>query len=268
MAPPRVPDRAAAGGGTRRPWWLIAVGVGAALLIALATLPASLFADRLASAGLGAASFSGSIWSGEARSLAWRTGVLGDLSWSFAPLDLLRGRLGVQLSLARADGRFATHASVSPGGRVTLADTQMDLPLAALAALPVGLPANWQGRVRGTFEEVVLDKGAPTALRGKLDLDDLVAPPPRNLPIGSYAVQAPDPAAAAGPAGEISLAIKDKGGPFAFDGRLTISGGRSYLLEGLVATRGNVPEQVSRALQMLGPADASGRRQLSLSGTF
>ena len=268
MARRQAPDRAAAGGGTRRPWWLIAVGLAAALLIALATLPASLFAGRLASTGLGAASFSGSIWSGQARSLAWRSGVLGDLSWSFAPLDLLRGRLGLKLALARIDGRLATHASISPGGRVSLADTQVDLPLAALAALPVGLPANWQGRVRGTLEEVVLENGAPTALRGKLDLDDLVAPPPRNLPIGSYVVQAPDPAAAAGAPGDISLGIKDKGGPFAFDGRLTISGGRSYLLEGLVATRGNVPEQVSRALQMLGPADASGRRQLSLSGTF
>jgi hypothetical protein len=268
MASRRVPDRGAASGGARRPWWLVAVGLAAALLIAIATLPAGVFAGRLAGAGFGAASFSGSIWKGHAQSLAWRNSVLGDLSWSFAPLDLLRGRLGVHLALARADGRFATHASVSPGGRVSLADTQVDLPLAALAALPVGLPANWQGRVNGTLEEVVIENGAPTALRGKLDLDGLVAPPPRSLPIGGYVVQAPDPTASGGPPGEISLSIKDKGGPFAFEGRLTISAGRSYLLDGLVATRGNVPEQVSRALQMLGPEDASGRRPLSLSGTF
>lgn len=269
MASRRVPDqRAAAAGGTKRPWWLLAVGFAAALVIALATLPATLFAGQLARAGLSAASFSGSIWSGQAQSLTWRTGLLGDLSWSFAPLDLLRGRLGVHLTLTRADGRVATHASLSPGGVVTLADTQLNLPVAALGALPIGLPANWQGRVQGALEEVVFENGAPTALRGKLDLDGLVAPPPRNLAIGSYVVQAPDPGAAGGPPGEINLAIKDKGGPFAFEGRLTISAGRSYLLAGLVATRGNVPEPVSRALQMLGPADANGRRELSLSGTF
>ena len=269
MASRRVPERgAAAASGAKRPWWLLAVGFAAALLIAIGTLPATLFAGRLASVGLSAASFSGSIWSGQAQSLAWRTGVLGDLSWSFAPLDLLRGRLGVNLTLTRADGRVVTHAGLSPGGVVSLADTQVNLPVAALAALPIGLPANWQGRVQGTFEEVVLEKGAPTALRGKLDLDGLVAPPPRNLAIGSFVVQAPDPDATGGPPGELRLRINDKGGPFAFDGRLTISAGRSYVLEGLVATRGNAPEQVSRALQMLGPADASGRRQLSVSGTF
>ena len=267
MAPRQAPERAAAGG-ARRPWWLIVVGLAAALVIALATLPASLFADRLAGAGLSATSFDGSIWSGRAQSLVWRSGTLGDLAWRFAPLDLLRGRLGVKLDLTRPDGRVATHASVSPGGVVSLADTQVDLPLAALAALPLGLPANWQGRVRGSLDEIVVENGAPTALRGKLELDDLMAPPPRNLAIGSYVVQAPDPAASGATAGEITLGIKDKGGPFSFDGRLTISAGRSYLLDGLVAPRGSVPEQVSRALQMLGPADASGRRPLSLSGTF
>ena len=269
MPPRRVPDpRPAAEGGTKRPWWLIVVGIGAALVIALATLPATLFSGQLARAGLSAVSLNGSVWSGQAQSLALRSSVLGDLSWSFAPLDLLRGRLGAQLALTRADGRFATHASLAPGGRVSLVDTEVDLPLAVLAALPVGLPGNWQGRMKGTFEEVVLVNGAPTALRGTLDLDGLVSPPPRNLAIGSYAVEVPDPAAAGRPAGEINVGIKDKGGPFAFDGRLTISAGRSYLIEGRVATRGNVPPEVSQALQMFGPADADGRRALSLSGTF
>jgi hypothetical protein len=269
MPPRRLPERrSAAATGATRPWWLITVGVAAALLIALATLPATIFSGQFAKAGLSAASYSGSIWSGQAQALAWRSNALGDLSWSFAPLDLLRGRLGAQLTLTRPDGRLDTHASVSPGGTVSLAETQVDLPLAVLGALPVGMPGNWQGRMKGAFDEVVLVNGAPAALRGRLDLDGLVSPPPRSLSIGSYAIEVPDPAAVGRPAGEINVGIKDKGGPFAFDGRLTISAGRSYLLEGLVATRGNAPPQVTQALQMFGPADAAGRRQLSLSGTF
>ena len=269
MPPRRAPEqRPAAEGGAKRPWWLVSVGIIAALIMALATLPATLFSGQFARAGLNAASYSGSIWSGQAQSLAWRSNVVGDLSWSFAPLDLLRGRLGARLTLTRADGQLATHASVSPGGKVSLADTQVDLPLAALGGLPIGLPGNWQGRMKGTFDEVVLVNGAPTALRGKLDLDGLVSPPPRTLSIGSYAVEAPDPAATGRPDGEINVGIRDKGGPFAFDGRLTISAGRSYLLVGRVATRGNASPQVSQALQMLGPVDADGRRELSLSGTF
>jgi general secretion pathway protein N len=270
MAPRRVPERPdrAAPQVARRPWWLIAVGLAAALLIAVATLPAQVFAGRLQRAGIEAAAFSGTIWNGRAQALAWRSAPLGDLAWSIAPLEVLRGRVGGELQLTRPDGRLSTHASLSLGGTLRLADTTADLPVELLAALPVGMPRNWRGRLSGTFAEITVAKGWPTAIRGTLEMDGMIAPPPRNVSIGSYHVEMPDPAASDTTDGVLSARVTDKEGPLSFEGRLTLSPDRSFLLEGTVAPRGTTPPPLAQSLQFLGPPDANGRRPVSVSGTL
>jgi hypothetical protein len=252
----------------KRPWWLIAVGLAAALAFAIVTLPASLLAKQLARAGLEAAALSGSIWRGQATALSWRSAPLGDLRWSIAPLELLRGRLGGDLRLTRPDGNITTRVSVSLGGELRLTDTQADFPVEALSALPLGMPRKWRGRLSGSFEEIVVSGSWPTVLRGTLEMDGLIAPPPRNTTIGSYHVEMPDPQAAGTPAGELNARVTDKEGPFSFEGRFTLAADRSFLLEGSLAPRGNTPPPLVRSLELLGPADASGRRPVSVSGTL
>jgi len=252
----------------RRPWWLIAVGLAAALLIAVATLPAQVFAGRLQRAGVEATAFTGSIWNGRAQALVWRAAPLGDLAWSIAPRELLRGRIGGELRLTRPDGSLTTRASLSLGGTLRLADTTADLPVEMLAALPVGMPRNWRGRIRGTFEEIAVAAGWPTAIRGTLEMDGMIAPPPRNISIGSYHVEMPDPTASDATGGVLSARVTDKEGPLSFEGRLTLSPDRSFLLEGTVAPRGTTPAQLQQSLQLLGPPDANGRRPVSVSGTL
>jgi len=270
MANRRVSDRAArkAPEKPKRPWWLIAVGLAAALLIALATLPAKILSGQLARAGLDATSLTGTIWSGHARGLAWRSVQLGDVRWSFAPLDLLRGRIGGSLQLTRPDGSASTNFSVSFAGDVHLTGTTASLPVELLSSLPIGMPRNWRGRLSGQFEEISVAAGWPTALRGTFEMDGLIAPPPRNISIGSYHVEMPDPQATGGKAGELTALVTDKEGPFSFEGRFTLAPDRSFLLEGSLAPRGNTPPQLVRSLELLGPPDASGRRPVSVSGTL
>jgi general secretion pathway protein N len=269
MARRRVPERGArdAPAARKRPWWLIAVGLGAALLVALATLPAQLLAGQLTRAGLAATSLAGSVWNGQARELRWRDATLGDLHWSLAPGELLRGRLAADLNLTRVDGSLTTRVAVTPAGDLYLSDVRAGLPVEALAALPIGLPPHWRGRVEGQFEEIALRKGWPVTLRGTLEMDGLIAPPPRNTSIGSYRIVMPDPAAPAAD-GELTAHVTDKDGPFAFDGRFTLLPDRSYLLEGSIAPRGATPPQLARSLELLGPPDADGRRPISVSGTL
>ena len=50
--------------------------------------------------------------------------------------------------------------------------------------------------------------------------------------------------------------------------RLTLGRDRSFLLEGTLAPRGSSPPELARSLALLGPADAGGRRPVSVSGTF
>jgi general secretion pathway protein N len=270
MANRRPPERAArtAPDKPKRPWWLIAVGLAAALCIALATLPAQVLAGSLARFGLDAAALTGTVWSGHARSLAWRSAPLGDLRWSLAPGELLRGRVGGDLELTRPDGSVTTHLSVGVGGELRLTGTRADLPVGMLSALPIGVPPHWQGRLNGQFEEIVIAGGWPTALRGTLDMDGLIAPPPRNTSIGSYRVEIPDPQATASAAGPLTARVTDREGPFSFEGRFTLGADRSFLLEGTLAPRGNTPAPLVRSLELLGPPDANGRRPVSISGTL
>ena len=270
MASRRPRDRAARGtpDKPKRPWWLITVGVAAALGIALATLPAQVLAGQLARLGLAPAALAGTVWNGHARELSWRSVPLGDLRWSLTPADLLRGRIGADLELTRPDGSAATHASIAWGGELRLTGTRAALPVELLSSLPIGMPRNWRGRLSAQFEEIVLDRGWPTSLRGTLDMDGLIAPPPRNTSIGSYHVQMPDPEAAGITDGQLTARVSDKEGPFSFQGRFTLGADRSFLLEGSLAPRGNTPPALVRSLELLGPPDENGRRPVSVSGTL
>jgi len=93
------------------------------------------------------------------------------------------------------------------------------------------MPRNWRGRLSGRFDEITLSGGWPTILRGTLDMDGLIAPPPRNISIGSYHVVIPDPAATEAAQDSLTARVTDKEGPFSFEGRFTLGADRSFLLE-------------------------------------
>jgi general secretion pathway protein N len=247
---------------------LISLGAAAVLLLAIATLPASLFASQLARAGLDAAGLWGSVWNGRAQGLTWRSAPLGDLQWSVSPWQLLLGRAVGEVSLRRADGSLRATYRVALDRTLRLEDVQADLPVELLSSLPIGMPRNWRGRLSGRFDEITLTKGWPTTLRGTIDMDGLIAPPPRSTSIGSYHVVIPDPAAGEVAQDSLTARVTDKEGPFSFEGRFTLGADRSFLLEGTLAPRGTTPPALVRSLELLGPADASGRRPVSVSGTL
>ena len=259
---------------TRRNGWLLALGVLALLAFALATLPAGVVAGPLRAAGIEASAFGGSLWSGRATAMSWRGAAVGDAEWKISPTRLLTGRIAGHARLTRTDGSVETDFDLSFTGRdAKLRAARIELPLAALNALPLGMPKGWQGRVSGQFDAIDLQQGWPTSLKGALDLDDLVAPPPRNAPVGSFHAVFP----AAQPKPSLSVAqdpsnltaqVQDKNGPFSVDAQLTLSRARNFAFEGTLAPRGPVPPAMERSLQLLGPADATGRRQFSVGGTL
>jgi hypothetical protein len=259
---------------TRRTGWLITLGVLALLAFALVTLPAGVASGPLRKAGIDAGAFGGSLWSGRATGLAWRGNAIGDLEWQVAPLQLLRGRVAGHARITRADGTIETDFALGITGRdLRLQGTSFSLPLAAVAGLPLGLPPGWQGRATGQFDSIEVSQGWPTKLSGTLELDDLVAPPPRNAPVGSYHVVFPAPqpqpslSVPMDPS-NLTAQVKDRSGPFAVDGQFTLGRSRNFALEGTLAPRGPVPPAMERSLQLLGPPDAAGRRPFSVGGTL
>lgn len=258
----------------KRSRWLIALGVFALLAFAIATLPAGVARGPLRKAGVEATGFGGSLWSGRAAGLAWRGAALGDASWQLRPAALLRGRVAGHVALARPDGSLQTDFEVTLNGQdLRLAGARFVLPLAMLEALPLGLPRGWRGQATGAIEELHLRQGWPEALRGTLDLDGLVAPPPRNVPVGSFHAEFPAPSPRASlsvPADptNVTASVRDKSGPFSVDGQLTLNRARNFALEGTLQPRGPVAPAMERSLQLLGPADATGRRQFSVGGSL
>jgi hypothetical protein len=176
--------------------------------------------------------------------------------------------------LVRSDGSLTTDFDASLGGRdLRLRNARFVLPLAVLEALPLGMPRGWRGQASGELTELHLVQGWPEALRGTLELDELVAPPPRNAPVGSFQAEFPAPnprqslSVPADPA-NLTAAVRDKNGPFAVDAQLTLSRARNFALEGTLQPRGPVPPAMERSLQLLGPVDAAGRRQFSVGGSL
>jgi hypothetical protein len=258
----------------RRTGWLVAIGAIALLVFVAATLPAGVLASPLRQAGLEAQGFGGSVWSGRATGLALRGTFLGDASWTLVPAKLLRGRAAGQLQLTRPGGGVEAGYDVALTGQdVLLTGTRFSLPIELLSRLPLGLPAGWRGQATGEFVEVRLDRGWPTTLRGTLDLDGLMAPPPRNAPLGSFHVVFPHPAPQASLSvpvdpGNVTAQVVDKEGPYAVEAQFTLSRSRAFALEGALAPRGQVPESMRKSLELLGPADAAGRRQFSIGGSL
>jgi hypothetical protein len=258
----------------RRTGWLVVLGLFALAAFALATLPASLVGGPLERAGLVASGFTGTVWRGTAQGVAWQGAAVGDLAWTLSPFKLLGRRLGGHAKLARADGSLDTAFDVAfSGADLRLADVELSLPIEALNALPLGMPKGWRGRASGAFAEVRVVEGRPVALTGTLDLDGLVAPPPRNAPLGSFRAVFPHPRPQPSLSipedpGNLTAQVADKEGPFAVDAQLTLSPARTFSLEGTLAPRRPVPPAMERSLQLLGPADAAGRRQFSVGGTL
>jgi general secretion pathway protein N len=246
-----------------RPRLLVALGVGAFLLMLLVTLPAQLAVGQLARLGIDATGVSGSVWKGHAALVRVGAMPLGELSWDLHVLALFTGRASATIAV-KQPGAFAEgDLSATPGGRITLTGVSASWPLDRVAA--PGLPAGWKGTANLKLAELVIEDRVPVAVTGTVDLIDVVGPANRPARLGSY--RATFPSATPGPNG-ITADLKDLDGPLAITATLQVQRDRNYLIEGQVATRPDAPAQIVSALQYLGEADSSGRRPFSLSGSF
>lgn len=246
----------------KRLWPLIALGVGAFVIFALVTLPASIVLSRLGSAGIAAAGVSGSIWKGKAQVLQIAGVQVGSVEWNLHVLPLFTLHVNADVKVTRVDG-FATAAlSVGPSGNVTLKGLTASLPLQALPNIAPG----WAATLNGKFTRLTLEKGWPTHVEGSLDAIDVTGPARRPANVGSYRIVF-DPAAST--AEMIQGAIADAGdGPLQINGTVRLKTDRSYEIDALVAARANASRDLARAMEYMGPPDAQGRRQFSMAGAL
>ena len=247
----------------KRIWPLAVLGVLAYVVFALFTLPASIVASRLAPYGIKAAGVSGTAWNGSAQVLQIGPTNVGELSWDLHVLPLFTLRAAADVKVRRSDG-FAQGTVTAGRTRIELENLTAALPIAALP--PQAAPGGWTGTINAKFAALVLENGWPTNADGTIEVLELTGPARKPVNIGSYQVKFP---AGTATDGALTGALNDVGGPVQINGTIQLKAAdRSYLLEGLVATKPDAPADFARTLEFLGPPDAQGRRQFSLSGTM
>lgn len=247
----------------KRLWPLIALGVGAFVLLALVTFPASVVLSRLGSAGITASGVSGTVWNGKAQVLQIQGSNIGSLEWDLHVLPLFTLHLNADVKVSRTDGFAASELSVGPGGKVTLKGLTASLPLSAINSPQL---AGWAGQLNAKFARLTLENGWPTQVDGTLDALDVTGPARRPANVGSYRVVF-DPATST--AELLQGAISDAGnGPLQINGTIRLKADRSYEVDALVGAKPNTPQNLAKALEYLGPPDPQGRRQFSMAGAL
>jgi general secretion pathway protein N len=133
-------------------WSLLAIGLGAYVLVLVASTPATLVDAGLQRASHGRlrlAEAQGSLWSGsgqiEIRDTSGRTGVAKSLAWRVVPESLLRGHLVCEVELDQSAKRFPVTISLS---RIELANADISLPATVLGlGVPKLAPLGLTGEV-------------------------------------------------------------------------------------------------------------------------
>jgi general secretion pathway protein N len=248
----------------KRLWPLVALGVGAFLIFAVVTLPASIVVSWLDSSGVYAGGVSGTIWNGRAQVLQVQGVNVGGVEWKLHALPLLTAHANADVKVTRIDGFAQTQLSVGPTGTMSFESLSASLPLSALP--PNVAPGGWAGTVNGRFQQLTLEDGWPTEVNGSLEVLDLNGPARKPAKAGSYRIQF-DPAAST--AEVLKGTIVDAGdGPLQVNGTIQLKSDRSYIVEAMVAARPDAPRNLVQALEFLGPPDAQGRRQFNTEGTL
>jgi len=234
------------------------------LLTLLVRLPAAAL-TWLLPAGVQCLSPSGTLWQGECTDLRTPDVELAGVRWSLHAWSLLRARaaLDVQSDDARTSG--SAHLTLHPGGGIDIQTLQGT----ALMPGPLSpLPAGWSGELELAIAQASLRNGHISSLQGVITARRLHSERP-TAELGSFELRFPGAGTAAeSPGSPMVGALRDLEGPLSLQATITLTPDGAYELEGSLATRADASVELQQLTQMLGPADAQGRRPFSLAGTL
>jgi general secretion pathway protein N len=244
--------------------WLVVLGLVTFVVLAIVSVPASVVLGFLDRYGVSAAGAEGTAWNGRAQMIQVQGINVGALEWDLHALALLTLKLEADVKITRPQGFVQTQIGLRSSESISLEDLTGSLPLAALAGIA---PPGWNGTVNLKFAELVVENGWPTSATGTTEILNLTSTAQSSPLSGSYKLSFPAPGVDAGE-GVLAGEIVDLGGPLQIQGELELRPDRSYLVSGTVAARPDAPANLADQLQILGPADAEGRRPFSLEGTL
>jgi general secretion pathway protein N len=250
---------------TRLSW--LALGCGAYLAFAVASLPAGAVYRWFANDQLRLSGIEGTIWSGRAAFGSIPRLPLSDLRWNLSAWPLLLGRVSGEFEARLAEG-FVSGRVTASGNTVRFRDLRASTSLQTLKTLlPIG---DTTGNVSAALQTLELVDQWPTTVAGRLSIGQLETAPLMAtagagfVAIGSFELTFTD----TGGQG-VEATIHDTGGPLEVNGRLSLGLDRSYLLDGTVRPRPDASELLLQGLSfMTGDPDAEGLRHFEFPGTL
>lgn len=241
---------------------LFRTGIVLAVLIFLITLavklPASLLMRYLPS-DVTCEDPGGTVWQGSCGRLRSDDFAITGLSWTLHPQALLHAVLSADLS--SADPGNGGHASIEAtrNGDLSITDLRAVLPLGANSTL---VPRGTTATISLALASMKIHKSYPVSIAGTIDLQQLhIANPPADL--GSYELQFPATESAT-----MTGQLRDLDAPLAVNGQVVLQPTGAYEINGTLSPRAALSDELNKALQVLGPEDAAGRRQFSLAGSL
>jgi general secretion pathway protein N len=205
----------------------------------------------------------GTLWSGRCAPLTLSGITLSAVHWQLKPLQLLRGRFVAQLHSEDPRAIADLQAAMSRDGSGELSDITAHVDIGA-GILPL-FPEGWGGDLEANLPHVSLSAGQLTAVTGTITVRRVREQNPA-LDMGSYELKFVDPGT--GKDRSIGGVLRDLGGPLSVSGRLRLQSNGEYDLSGFASARAGADDQLTSALEFLGPPDARGRRPFTLGGRF
>jgi len=181
--------------------------------------------------------------------------------------------VNVAIDIQRDDGFVSGYISVRGKGEMRFSDLRASLPIPVLTAFAnlsgaglSGMLGGWRGSLQVQLSELAIQNSWPTQIVGRLDAAELIGPARQPTAIGSYRIEF---ASTQPIGGELQGNIASQpDAPLDVVGAVRLQPNRQYVIDAQVGTRANAPASIGKALEYLGPADAQGRRPLSLAGSL
>ena len=239
---------------------LIIVGVVTVIIGLVTMFPARVAYHWLSPPLVTMRGIDGSVWNGTASEFGTNGVYLSGLSWKIRPLQLFTGKATYKVSGTPVSGFLDSEISISLGGTVAIKNLVASLPLQMIerAANVPGL----RGEARLQFERLELVGGRPAALDGVVDIANLTVPMLSRGSLGGY--RAEFSTANDG----IVASVEDTDGVIDLAGGLQVGLDGSYVFLGKVQAKPNAPASITSQLKYLPPADASGKQELRLEGSY
>jgi len=246
-----------------RVWRLVALGVGAYLLILVATFPAARVSGMLLdqNADLSLNRVSGSVFSGQAAQLVYQGLDLGEVHWRFRPLALLLGRIDYRVELLGPANQGELSIGKTLTGRTHVHDIDIELLPGRLVNHYSPTPVETSGTVRLVFETFNPGTDYSGAVNGHLEWQDAVILEPINLVLGQLALDVVTVD------GELVGRITN-GGDLGASGELALSAVYAWRVKLLLQPGNDVSPDALDMLEQSAQRQPNGDYRVDMSGQF